>query len=238
MTTFLHWRMTTWILVGGSEPGLMNFQISSTPNVIAYMNSYTSNIDISKVWWCYLFVLCGYQPPYRCTFGHRGIEFGGESSQIWRHPVSETVGISTYRQTPSTLLGQHADHGGFDSIDLLHSIIRNSINNRDTHIIVYGMVGHFVLLSAAPNCLSSDHISKTDILSRSTSAQMMNNRYHDLFQTFRHQTSGPLPLYNLRDEFGRLFRWVWTKTAEFYCVTGADRLDHRQLNFGIIFYNI
>ncbi len=34
--------------------------------------------------------------------------------QIWRQHVSETVGISTYRQTPSTLLEQHAHHGGFD----------------------------------------------------------------------------------------------------------------------------
>ncbi len=87
-----------------------------------------------------IFALCGYQPPYRSTFGHRGIEFGGESSQIWRQLVSETMGISTYRQTPSTLLDQHAHHGGFDSIDLLHSSIHNSINNRDTHIILYGMV--------------------------------------------------------------------------------------------------
>lgn len=60
-------------------------------------------IEIPKVWWCYIFVLCGYQPRYRGTFGHRGIGFGGESSQIWRQSISETVGISTYRQTPSTL---------------------------------------------------------------------------------------------------------------------------------------
>ena len=100
------------------------------------------------------------------------------------------------------------------------------------------MVGHFVLLSAAPTCLSSEHISKIDILSRSTSAQIVNNRYHDLFQEFKHLTSGSIPLYNHLDEFGRLFWWVWTKTAEFYCVTGADLLDRRQLNFGIIFYNI
>ena len=120
-----------------------------------------------------------------------------ESSQIWRQPVSETVGISTYRQTPSTLLGQHADHGGFDSIDVLHSSIHISINNRDTSIILYGMDGHSVILSAAPISFSSYHMSKIDILSRSTFAPMMNNRYHDLFQTYRHQTSGPIPFYNL-----------------------------------------
>ena len=65
--------------------------------------------------------------------------------QIWRKLVSETIGISIYRQTPSTLLGQHAHHGGLDSIDLLHSSIHNSINNRYHHIILYGMAGHFVL---------------------------------------------------------------------------------------------
>ena len=158
--------------------------------------------------------------------------------QILRQLLSETVGISIYRQTPSTLFSQYAHHGGFDSIDLLHSSIRNSINKSDTHIILYGMIGHFMLLSAAPTCFCSEHISKIDILSRSTSVQIANNRYHDLFQTFRHLTSGPIPFYNLWDEFGLLFWLVWTKTAEFYCVAGADRLDHRQLNFGIIFYNI
>jgi len=216
----------------------MDFQISSTPNVIAYMNSFISNIDISKVWWCYLFGLCGYQPPYWSTFGHRGIEFGGESSQIWRQHVSETVGISTYRQTPSTLLGQHADHGGFDSIDLLHSSIHISINNRDTHIILYGMDGHSVILSAAPISFSSYHISKIDILSRSTFAPIVNNRYHDLYQTFNHLTNESIPLNDLLDEVGRLFWWIRAKTADLYCVTGADRLHHRQLNFGIIFYYI
>ena len=136
------------------------------------------------------------------------------------------MGISTYRQTPSTLLDQHAHHGGFDALDLLHRSIHNSITNKDTHIILYSMDGHFVLLSAAPTCFSSKHISKMDILSRSTSAQIVNNRYHDLFHKFKHLTSGSIPLNDLWEEFGRLFWWVWTKTAEFYCVTGADRLDH------------
>ncbi len=117
--------------------------------------------------------------------------------QIWRQLISETVGISIYRQTPSTLLEQHAHHGGFDGIDLLHSSIRKSINNSDTHIILYGMVGRFVLLSAAPTCLPSEYISKIDILSRSTSVQISNNRYHDLFQTLSHLTSGTIPFYDL-----------------------------------------
>ena len=69
---------------------------------------------------------------------------------------------------PSTLLDQHAHHGGFDCIDLLHSSIHNSINNGDTHIILYGMGGHFMLLSAAQTSFSSEHISKIDILSLST----------------------------------------------------------------------
>ena len=33
---------------------MMNFQIGFIPNTIAYMNSYISNVDISKVS-CYLF---------------------------------------------------------------------------------------------------------------------------------------------------------------------------------------
>lgn len=81
-------------------------------------------------------------------------------------------------------------------------------------------------------------MSKIDILSRSSSAQIVDNRYHDLFQEFKHLTSGYIPLYNLWDEFGRLFWWVWTNEAELYCVIGADRLDRQQLNLGIIFYNI
>lgn len=229
---------SSYLQIGGCAAQIFEFQTCYISSNIDQIPSYIPPIEIPKVWWCYIFALCGYQPPYRSTFGHRGIGFGGESSQIWRQLVSETMGISTYRQTPSTLLDQHAHHGGFDSIDVLHSSIHNSINNRDTHIILYGMVGHFMLLSAAWTYISSDHISKIDILSRSTSAQIVNNRYHDLFQTVKHLTSGYIPFNNLWDEFGPLLRWVSTKAAELYCVNGADRLDHRQLHFGIIFCNI
>ena len=135
--------------IGGCAAQIFEFQTCYISPNIDQIPSYIPPIEIPKVWWCYIFALCGYQPPYRSTFGHRGIGFGGESSQIWRQLVSETMGISTYRQTPSTLIDQHAHHGGFDSIDVLHSSIHNSINNRDTHIILYGMVGHFMLLSAA-----------------------------------------------------------------------------------------
>jgi len=58
----------------------------------------------------YICALCGYQTPYRSTFGRRGIGLEDESIQIWRQLVSETMGITTYRQTPSTLLDQHAHH--------------------------------------------------------------------------------------------------------------------------------
>ena len=63
--------------VGGGKYQISKFQTYYISSIIDQKPSYIPPLEISKVWWCYIIGLCGYQPPHRGTFGLRGIEMEG-----------------------------------------------------------------------------------------------------------------------------------------------------------------
>jgi hypothetical protein len=56
--------------LGGGKYQISKFQTYYISSIIDQKPSYIPPLEISKVWWCYIIGLCGYQPPHRGTFGY------------------------------------------------------------------------------------------------------------------------------------------------------------------------
>ena len=75
-------------------------------------------------------------------------------------------------------------------------------------------------------------------MSHPRSALITNNQHLVQHETFKYQTNASILSIDHLDNYAPHYRCVRAEEAEIDHVIGADRLGHRQLNFGVMFHNI
>ena len=113
-------------LLGGSRPNILKFQTYYISSIIGQKASYTPPLEIPKVWWPYISVLCGYRPPYVSTFCHRGTECRSNMApkRADMAPTLLAIRRNSYYLSPNTIyllqiFSQHGDNGHYDGREAL-----------------------------------------------------------------------------------------------------------------------
>lgn len=75
-------------------------------------------------------------------------------------------------------------------------------------------------------------------MSHPRSALITNNQYLVQHETFKYQTNASILSIDHLDNYEPHYWCVRAEEAEIDHVIVADRLGHRQLNFGVMFHNI
>jgi len=103
-------------------------------------------------------------------------------------------------------------------------------------LMLYSMGDHVGTLLAASIFNSWFYVSKTYFWATS-SAKIVNNRYHSHNWMCKHRTSANIPFAYSYDEWVALFKCVWRQASEKDRVIGAERWGRRHHNFGTKLHN-